>query len=329
MRGFLFVGIAMLVSLSALAGRSEREFFLNIDEEKIFVRHKPASDGEPTIVLLNGLTYSTRDWNSFANALVDLDPKKGILRFDMYAMGKTLLEGKLPVLQTVPYQKQVDLLAKVLKELEIQKPHLVGLSYGGGIALAYAAQYPMKVGEIVLMAPFTEPLESQDRWIRTQIHLNRAMFPYNPASFDELYDYFLKQIVYATYPSAEPTVLENPYKLEAVFRMVQGIRKFEAKAFVKDLPENSVHLMVANQDQYIPQEVMDKFWKQLPKAKRASRINISYSEHKIPEAIAGFAAAWTMEILKNPELKKAKTFEGNSWRFEASSGSTTISLPQP
>jgi pimeloyl-ACP methyl ester carboxylesterase len=328
MRG-LFFGLAVLLFSLTAHAKSEREFFLTIDEEKIFVRHKPAAEGQPTLVLLNGLTYSTRDWNSFASALQSANSKVGILRFDFYAMGKTLLEGKLPVFATVPYQKQVSLLAKILRELEIDRPHLVGLSYGGGIAIAYAAEYPSKVGQIFLMAPFTEPLESQDRWIRTQIHLNRIAFPYNPASDDELYDYFLRQIVFSTYPSAEPSVLENPYKLEAVFRMVQGIRKFQAKTFVKDLPENSIHLLVANQDQYIPQEVMDRFWKSLPKGKRASRINISYSEHKIPEAIPAFTAAWILEALTNPLLQEGKVFEGTSWRFEATTGAKTISLPKP
>jgi pimeloyl-ACP methyl ester carboxylesterase len=327
MRGFLFV-LLCVFSASAFA-KGDRESFLVIDEEKIFVRHKPAAAGESTIVLLNGLTYSTREWNSFANALENLNSRMGILRFDMHGMGKTLLEGKVPVVETVPYQKQVELLSKVLKNLDIKKPHLVGLSYGGGIAIAYAAQYPKKVGQVVLMAPFTEPLESQDKWIRTQIAIHRTTFPLNPASDDELYDFFLRQIVFSTYPSAEPSVLENPYKLEAVFRMVQGIRKFKATQFVKDLPENSIHLMVANEDQYIPQEVMDRFWRALPKSKRASRINISYSEHKLPEAIPSFTAAWIMELLRNPLLSEGKVFDGKSWRFEATSGSNTISLPQP
>ncbi len=40
-------------------------------------------------------------------------------------------------------------------------------------------------------------------------------------SDDDLYDLFLHQIVYATYPQAEPIVLENPFKLEATYRLVQ------------------------------------------------------------------------------------------------------------
>lgn len=116
----------------------------------------------------------------------------------------------------------------LLSELKVAKPYnLVGLSYGGGIAIAYAAQYPKEVKRILALAPFTEPLQSQDNWIKNQVAYTRVMQPWNPYSDDELYDYFLRNIIYGTYPSAEPIVLENPYKLEAT-RMVQGIRQFRA-----------------------------------------------------------------------------------------------------
>src|SRR5690606_13405895 len=121
---------------------------------------------------------------------------------------------------------------------------------------------------LILLAPYTEPLEGQDKWIRAQIWATRNIFPYNKATDDELYDFFLRQIIWATFPQAEPIVLENPWKLDAIYNLVRGIRKFYAIDYADQLPPGKVHLMVAGMDQYIPREVMDNFWDQVnPKAK--------------------------------------------------------------
>lgn len=303
--------------------------FIRIGANELYVQHKPAARNASTIVLLNGLTYSTREWTLFASALNRLSPDSGVLRYDMKGMGKTLLNDPLPVDYAISHSNQVDDLKALLDKLGLKKVELVGLSYGGGIGIAFAKAYPNYVSRLILMAPFTEALEDQDKMIKRQIQATRIAFPYNPASDDELYDFFLRHTIYTTYPLAEPIVLENPFKLEAVFRMVQGIRRFKAEEVVKNFPQVPVHLMVANQDQYIPQSVMDRFWAALPDRNRASRINISRSEHKMPEAIPGYGAAWVMEILKNPDVADGKIFDGNAQHFRAKSGELEISLPRP
>lgn len=323
--GLLFL---FCVSISSAFG-VEKEAFVKVGKDSIFVRYKEASFGSPTLVLLNGLSYSTSQWAAFVSAVERLNPRLGILRYDMKGMGKSLLEGPLPVNYAIPHSDQVAGLKAILDKLRLKKVHLAGLSYGGGIAIAFANTYPAYVGKLLLMAPYTEALESQDEMIKKQIKWTRITYPYNPASDDELYDFFLRQTIYSTYPIAEPIVLENPYKLEGIFRMVQGIRKFKAAETLANIPAGSIHLMVANQDQYIPQPVMDRFWASIPRAQRASRINISYSEHKIPEAIPAFAAAWVMEALSNPSLSQGKVFSGNAQGFEARSGAQRISLPKP
>jgi len=303
--------------------------FIRIGTNEVYVQHKPAARNASTIVLLNGLTYTTREWAPFASALNSLNPDSGVLRYDMKGMGKTLLNDRLPVDYAISHSNQVKDLKALLDKLGLKKVELVGLSYGGGIGIAFAKAHPSYVTRLILMAPFTEALEDQDKMIKRQIEATRIAFPYNPASDDELYDFFLRQTIYTTYPLAEPIVLENPFKLEAVFRMVQGIRRFKAEEVVKNFPNIPVHLMVANQDQYIPQPVMDRFWAALPDRNRASRINISRSEHKMPEAIPAYAAAWVMEILKNPAVADGKIFDGNAQHFRAKSGELDISLPRP
>lgn len=321
-----FALIFLLLCNCAFAASNGK--FITLDSgDRLFVDYKEPKGDSPTIVLLHGLTYSNKSWDAFVDGLSAINSDVGILRYDMKGMGETLLDRSLPVNYPIPYEDQVKDLSLLLKKLQLKKVHLLGLSYGGGIGIAFANQYPEMIHSLILMAPFTEPVKQQDEWIKLQVSVARASNPWNPATDDELYDFFLRQFVYSTYPSAEPTILENPYKLEAVYRMAQGVRKLLAKEHVKNLPAGSVHLMVANEDQYIPKTILDSFWKNIPKEKRASRILISTTEHKMPEAIPLFSSSWVNEILKgNEKISEGKSFEGSTLKQNAKSGSTVIDL---
>lgn len=290
--------VLVVAAVSNAATSSHFKGFVKISSgNELFVDWNQAKEGQPTVILINGLTYSTRQWDDFTAALVKQGV--GVFRYDPIAMGQTLLKYA-PITEVVDYKKQVDDLKSLLTNMKVEKPYnLLGLSYGGGIALAYAGKYPTEVKKIIAMAPFTEPLQSQDQWIKMQVASARAMQPWNPYSDDELYDYFLKQIIYSSYPSAEPIVLENPYKLEATFRMVQGIRHFRAERILKLLPKHSVHLIIAGKDQYIPRDVLETFWDKIPQDVRVSKTIVDNSEHKIPEAVPKFSAAFVGEILRN------------------------------
>jgi pimeloyl-ACP methyl ester carboxylesterase len=330
--GFLLLLLSAPMAATAATGPGSFEGFVPVGEgEKLFVRYEAAAPGEPTLVLLNGLTYSTNQWGAFASALTRIRPGVGILRYDMKGMGRSLLEGPLPVRYEITYQEQAAQLKDLLDYLRLKKVELVGLSYGGAIAMEFASRFPARTARLFLMAPFTERLETQDQIIRLQVAATRLANPLNPATDAELYDFFLRSFIYTTYPQSEPTIIENPYKLEAVFRMVQSVRFFEARKVVAKLPEGSVHLMVANQDQYVPGETLEGFWRGLPASVRGSRLNISYTEHKIPEAIPGYSAAWILEVLGNQAISGGKVFEGTNWNFRAKNAKdgSVIELPRP
>lgn len=286
--------------------------FVRVEGERsLYVDFIKPAPGRPVIVLLNGLTYRVDSWDSFTRSL--RGEGYGILRYDMQGQGDTLLRYA-PVTQMIPLQSQVDDLYRLLNALNLLSPvHLVSLSYGGAIAVPFAVQHPERVATSILMAPFVAPLQQQDSWIKLQIQNVRLMFPMNNASFDDLYDYFLHNIIYATYPAAEPVVLENPYKLEAVFRMVQGARKYYAKDYVSYLPAGVTHLVVARQDQYVPADAHEEFWGQMPAATRASRLFIEGSEHKIPEAVPEFAARWVKRIVEgDTTISGGRSFLGDA-----------------
>lgn len=278
----LLVAFAFQAQATGFRANSNYRGFIEVGSKELFVDYLAPEEGRPTVILLNGLTYSTTQWDKLVKALKPMG--LGVLRYDMDGMGQTLLKYGMPN-KPFSYQDQVTDLNILLKKLRLKAPYnIVGLSYGGGIAAVYATTYPQKIQNVILMAPYTEALEQQDTWIKGQVALTRLQYPYNPYSDDAIYDYFLKQICYTTYPLVEPIVLENPYKLEGVFRMTQGIRKLKLKEIAKKFPKDSVTLLIGEKDQYIPREVLESFWESVPVKSQVEKIEIKGSEHKIPEA---------------------------------------------
>lgn len=309
---FVLFGLifSLQISASAMTSKYDFEGFIRISSKKeLFVQWHKAEGALPTVILLNGLTYSTKQWDEFGEAL-HLHGV-GVVMYDMDGMGQTLLKYA-PVVAPITYQTQIQDLKDLITKLKIGKANLVGLSYGGGVAIAFGEAYPHLVNNLILMAPYTAPVATQDLWIKMQVLTTRMMYPYNPYSNDELYDYFLKQNVYGTYPMAEPIVLENPFKLESTFRMVQGIRKLDTVKAIQRAPVKSVHLVIAGQDEYIDRAVLEDFWSQVPESAKASKIVLLQSKHKIPEEIPEYSADWIATILLNSSrVQSGQLFEGN------------------
>lgn len=293
--------------------------FVTVDEgREVYVDLERPQRGAPTLVMLNGLTYSTEEWDSLVRALRQNSREIGLLRYDMHGMGKTFLKY-VPNIYDIPHHQQVEDLKTLLQVVDLEGPvYIVGLSYGGGIALDFLAKHGSEIAGAIVMAPYLAPLEQQDTWVRSQIWLVRKTPGlkqlYQAYSDEELYDFFFRQII-LTYPTAEPVILKEPYllglKLETIFRLAKGIRHWKAEDIVDRLPKHKLHLMVALEDQYIAPAIFKDFWDSLPENVKASRLIIKGSEHKIPEAIPDFAAQWLLRIVnKEPKLWQGNSFKG-------------------
>lgn len=290
--------------------KSSFKGFVEIETGRsLFVDYTAPREGQPTLIVLNGLTYST--WNNETFVLPLKKQGVGILLFDPIGMGRTLLRYA-PVKAVIPFMDQVRDLKLLLDVLEFKGPQtFAGLSYGGGLGIAFASQYPNMVKNVVMMAPFTQPLEGQDKMVKDYIAASRSLWPFNQMSEEELYTYFFRNVVYSTYPLSEPIVLENPFKLEAVMHMALGGRYFNAKSLAHLVPKKSLHLVVARQDQYIPVETLDSFWNAVPESAKASRLYVNGSEHKLVEAVPRFMASWVYKVLQGDKnLYKNIDFEG-------------------
>ncbi|HWQ03221.1 MAG TPA: alpha/beta fold hydrolase, partial [Candidatus Nitrosotenuis sp.] len=98
--------------------------------------------GREVVCLLNGVAMSTRSWYPFVPLLTG---ERDVLLFDYWGQGKSFSED-------VPYSipRFADALAMILDELGVPLIHLMGISYGGFVALDFARQCPQRLHTLTL-----------------------------------------------------------------------------------------------------------------------------------------------------------------------------------
>lgn len=287
------VGLANFGSL-AVAAPVEVQWVQVSPTKELYTEYYAPEDGMPTVVLLHGLTYTTLQWRKFIKELTALG--FGVVCYDMEGMGQTLLKYA-PIKSIIPITSHVTDLHVLLSKLKIKKPYnILGLSYGGGVAVAYGVKYPKFINHLILMAPYTKPIAKVDEYIKSQVRATRLLNPFNPYTDDEVYEFYFRQFVYLTYPQQEPIVLENKYKLEAVFRLSQGTGAFVPAEHVAAL-KVPASLLIPEKDQYFTAAEYESFWKLFPASSRANLFYVKGSEHKIPESQPAQAAQLIQKIL--------------------------------
>lgn len=106
----------------------------------------------PIVVLVHGFGVPSYTWERNQPYLANRGFR--VLSFDLYGRGYSARpEAK--------YERSlfVGQIAELLAALEINdRVHLVGLSMGGAVAAAFAADHPERVQSLVLLAPFNSPM---------------------------------------------------------------------------------------------------------------------------------------------------------------------------
>ena len=98
--------------------------------------------GKP-ILFLNGIMMSTASWNTFKNSVIE---NNTFIRVDFLDQG---LSSKLNG-ETYTHDLQAELVHALIKYLDIKELTIVGVSYGGEVALRVALRYPGDVDRLIL-----------------------------------------------------------------------------------------------------------------------------------------------------------------------------------
>jgi Predicted hydrolases or acyltransferases (alpha/beta hydrolase superfamily) len=114
------------------------------------VHYWEAGEG-PTVVMIHGNAGSVEDFDF--GALAFLSSTYRVVAIDRPGHGRSDRPKKATV------EVQTELLHETLSSLRINQTVLVGHSWGGALALAYALKYPNEVAALVLLAPAAYPDE--------------------------------------------------------------------------------------------------------------------------------------------------------------------------
>jgi 3-oxoadipate enol-lactonase len=117
-------------------------YFKTKDGCSIFYETIGFESSQPVVAFLNGTLQNTVYWKTHCLALKD---RFRVLMYDARAQGKSDLgESKLSL------QGHAEDFSALLKHLRVEKAHLIGLSHGAQVALAYAVHSPESADRLVL-----------------------------------------------------------------------------------------------------------------------------------------------------------------------------------
>lgn len=260
---------------------------------KVYVDILKGSPKKESVLFLGGITYDSSRSEEFAQAL----HAQGytVIRPELLGQGRTLLE-KIESERpdggaTVAYQTQLKLIHELQEKLGIKKVTIAGMSYGGGLAGAYAQRFPEKVTKALLIAPYVISMEKSVPGASMFSGFMR-MNPFGSALLDMQTKSFLKM----TFSKSPPYL--NPYPNQfndALFGLTTGIDALDLRDTASHI-RVPVHLLRVAQDVLVPSQQLDQLWQRLPPSFRGSSTTLA-GEHDIVGTQPDKAAEWAAHIL--------------------------------
>lgn len=118
------------------------------DDIDLYYEYTDPDDDRPTVVFLNGMTQSTRHWETQVDTLED---RFGALTWDARGQGRSEVGDT-----ELTMDRHTADLAAILDDIGVDHAHLVGFSHGARIALCFAADYPDRLDRLVVCSATAE-----------------------------------------------------------------------------------------------------------------------------------------------------------------------------
>jgi pimeloyl-ACP methyl ester carboxylesterase len=162
--------------------QSTRCGFLQADQRQVYWEYYGQQDRE-AVALLNGLAMSTESWQSFLPRLLD---EYDVLLHDYLGQGQSSREDESYLIASF-----CGYLKDILETLSIPKIHLMGISYGGLVALDFARLYQERLWSLTISGI----LLSHEELFQMYQDLSLRFFRAGPEGF-ELYTHYLYEKIF-------------------------------------------------------------------------------------------------------------------------------------
>lgn len=203
---FIFIIVVLVGHELFMVSQVERKYppkgeFVDVETAKLhFLTRKKASDIESResapIVLIHGSSGSSADMElAFFEAF---PPDIDLYAFDRPGIGWS--ETKLHPLEMSDPMKQAEAIHMAVNKLKLKKPIIVGHSWGGAVAIAYAKQFGDEITGAVSLAGVAYPWEGPYGWyevllttpvinhIFSRLFLNKIGQLYVPLSIKSIFE---------------------------------------------------------------------------------------------------------------------------------------------
>jgi len=226
--------------------------------------------GKP-ILILNGIMMSTKSWAPFVHTL---SAQNTLIRLDFYDQGQS---DKIPG-ESYTQSIQVELIQALLQHLNLEKTSIVGISYGGEVALQFAIQYPNSVDRLLLFntAAYTSPwLQDIGKgWIAASKTRNgqayyQTAIPviYSPHYYESKLEWMKKreQILIP--------IFSNPEFLDAMERLTNSAEHYDVRAELSHIQAKT--LIVSAEEDYLTPMANQEYLYQHIKGSELIKIPVS------------------------------------------------------
>jgi pimeloyl-ACP methyl ester carboxylesterase len=325
--GFLSWVFVTASASTAMAASTQKSYVTLRDGVARYTEYTPPSEGQPTVILINGLVYDLSRWKPYSQQL----KKAGFGVLNYYFRGQHLTLRKEALNNHTPsfFETGLDSAAlgaelnSLIVQMKLKGPFVVvGLSYGSNIAAQFAVQNPRKVSQLVLMSPLVQPLSNYDPaglWLTWNLEQIRFWWGpvFGPAFYEMAYaqiykSYLLQRIAPERIPK-ELADMPEVYK-ESIFHLVRAVRDFDLKKYrFETLPKGSVHFLLGNEDNRQMFTDQIKAFNGTAPASKGSLIYLAAANHAIPDSQGAIAAELTQLIFqRDSRLKSGATYQVNA-----------------
>jgi proline iminopeptidase len=196
------------------------EWFLSTgswqEDSQLYVRE--LGNGQEVIVMLHG------GWGGEHSGLVEaVKDLKDRYRFIFYDQRGSLRSPSPEPLIT--FDRHIEDLELLRRELKVDRLTLVGHSMGAVLASAYAAKYPARIKQLVLLAPayLKNPIPAEDKELQHEGYVASQAFLNRPEVVQELEKYDLNR----TDPPLSSQEETARFRINFARRMLSDIRNWQ------------------------------------------------------------------------------------------------------
>lgn len=226
--------------------------------KNVFYQYE-GDDSKPKMMILNGIMMSTKSWTPFMKNWLN---HFKVLRVDFLDQGQSDKMNE-------PYTQdlQVELLKSLLDDLKIDTINVVGISYGGEVALTFACQHQEMVDRLILFnsSAYTNPLlkDIGRSWIKAGQTRDGSLYYKTTIPIIYSASYYEKKIQWMMQREKILTpIFSDPVFLDAMERLTLSAESYDVRDVLDDFDVETL-IITADEDFLTPRKEQEFLAKKL------------------------------------------------------------------